>query len=208
MSNPHSALGIPSPEDDELSRTFSGEKLAQKPDELRAFCELLREWNVRSYLEVGARYGDTFHEVGKHLEPGATMVALDMPNGPWGRNNSEEQLRSAVDDLRTKHNASVVFGDSRVPATIDLVYGRNEHKPFDVVFIDGDHSIEGVVLDWVNYGPMGKIIAFHDIAPVTQKTIRKVHVPYLWRILKARYKYKEIHSTSPGMGIGIIWRDS
>ena len=38
-----------------------------------------------------------------------------------------------------------------------------QHGPYDLVFIDGDHSPAGVRADWQNYGPMARLVAFHDI---------------------------------------------
>lgn len=49
-----------------------------------------------------------------------------------------------------------IQGDSK---TVDL-----GERTFDVVFIDGDHSLEGVMSDHERFGDMGKIVAFHDIA--------------------------------------------
>jgi predicted O-methyltransferase YrrM len=42
----------------------------------------------------------------------------------------------------------------------------NEALPaFDLVFIDGNHTREYVQADHEHYGPLGRIVAFHDISP-------------------------------------------
>jgi hypothetical protein len=75
--------------------------------------------------------------------------------------------------------------------------------PFDFGFIDGDHSYEGVKADWENYGPMCKIVGFHDIAGQVAGCVR------FWNELKASVKYRieEFLAPETHMGIGIVYRE-
>src|SRR5690349_4574909 len=94
--------------------TFSGKDSRQRPDELAAMIELFLREGVRSYLEVGSCYGDTFHAVMSALPAGSRGVAVDMVYGPWGKRDSEASLRLAVMDLKARgYDTSVIFGDSR-----------------------------------------------------------------------------------------------
>jgi len=87
---------------------------------------------------------------------------------------------------------------------------------FDALFIDGDHSEEGVAADFEMYGPLvrkGGIIGFHDIvADVFQRYGRPTPsstggVPRFWQKLKSRCsEYWEFidDPEQDGFGIGAI----
>jgi hypothetical protein len=188
--------------------TRSGRRASQHPDELRAFIELLRRENVRSYLEIGARHGDTFFEVMKSLPKGSMGVAVDLPGGLWGTEKSKAPLRRAVIDLKSGgYRATAVFGDSRSAGVRQTVMADG---PFDAVLIDGDHLYEGVKADWLNYGPMSRIVAFHDIAgegEAEKVNGNPVEVSRLWSELKADYRHAELIGEATTMGIGVLWRE-
>jgi hypothetical protein len=188
--------------------TFSGRAPSQDEFELRSFIALLQERKVARYLEVGARHGDTFHEVAISLPAGSTVVAVDLPGGLWGNSKSRSHLEEVVADLRTRgYQASVIFGDSHTSGTRRLIVGRG---PYDAILIDGDHTLAGVTKDWDAYGDMAPIVAFHDIVGTGQ--IEKVNgspveVPILWQSLK-RAGMTALEFVAPGskMGIGCLLR--
>jgi predicted O-methyltransferase YrrM len=131
--------------------------------------------NVRAYLEVGARNGISLAIIGEAMRRGGVIVAVDLVAGPWGTPGSGRSLRAVAADLRVcrGHRVELVFGDSRCPQTRDTVWrlakecprvARGANRPFDLVFIDADHTYEGVSGDWLFYGQMGRIVVFDDIA--------------------------------------------
>lgn len=161
---------------------------------------------ARSYLEVGCRYGDTFHSVVSAMPKGSVAVAVDLPGDAWGRSDSLAHLESAIADLTAGgYDASLIIGDSRALGTRQAVMLRG---PYDAVFLDGDHRYAGVLADWDNYSrsvtPSG-FVGLHDIDAHYQRKHMKVDVPVLWRELKQRYDYVEVVGTQRGMGIGIVW---
>ena len=179
--------------------TRSGRLASQQPRELARFIAILCEAGARSYLEVGARHGDTFFEIVRSLPVGSTAVAIDLPNGPWG-GNSRESLVSCIDELRgLGYNASAVFGDSRLVS----VDGN-----FDAVLIDGDHRYDGAKADWLRFGG-APIVAFHDIdGEGLDCGGMPIEVPRLWRELKGQFRHEEIIAPDDDrrMGIGVIFR--
>lgn len=186
-------------------KTFSGRRPSQRPDELAAFIALLFEEGVRSYLEIGARDGDSFHAVMSALPPGSRGVAVDLPGGAWGWSASKKNLDRAVADLRGRgYEVRAIYGDSKALATRQLV--AND-APFDALLIDGDHRFAGVFHDWENYGPMAGLVAFHDIdGHGVRKGNMPVEVPKLWDILRYQYRSREIIGQERGMGIGVVWQ--
>jgi cephalosporin hydroxylase len=184
--------------------TFSGKPSAQRAGELRAFLALLVAAGVRSYLEIGARHGDTFAAVANALPASSLLVAVDLPGAEWGRVGSAPMLEDArLAAERKGHRAHVILGDSTAQETIDLV--RACSGSYGAVLIDGDHSEAGVRADWENYGVLARLVAFHDVAPSPNNS--KVEVPKLWRELAPLYPSVELRDpAAPGMGIGILWR--
>lgn len=189
-----------------MLKTFSGRCASQNEWELRAFIQLIVERGARRYLEIGAREGDTFHEVMMSLPKGATGVAVDLPGGLWGKDSTRHQLPAAVEDVtKNSRKASFLFGDSSTDATRRLIVGRG---PYDAILIDGDHTYSGVLADWRAFGGMAPIVAFHDIVGAGQServTGREVEVPRLWAEIKAS-GLRTVEFVAPGskMGIGVV----
>lgn len=184
--------------------TRSGREASQQPLELERFVDILVEKRVASYLEIGARHGDTFYEIVRSLPKDSLCVAVDLPNGPWGSNWSEDCLRGCIGDLRQEgYNAHVVFGDSS--QVVDQVKALGV---FDAVLIDGDHRYEGVKADYENYGD-ARIVAFHDIAgDGLALGGMPVEVPRFWREIKVSRRHEEIIAPSDDrpMGIGVLYK--
>lgn len=188
---------------------FSGKPHPQYPAELARFIALLVAAGVRSYLEVGCRYGDTVHAVGRALARGSRIVALDLPGAKSGQINkgghqdSGRYLEAAVADLRGAcgHDARVIFGDSHHPATLAQAAALG---PYDALLIDGDHTAVGVMQDWLDYGPLARIVAFHDIAG-EGKWSRQVR-PVFEAAAIGRH-HRTFIQDGKRRGIGVVWRD-
>jgi len=186
-------------------RGFSGTKWPQFPHEIQEFIRLLKAKGVKSYLEIGCRHGDTFHAVGRALPKGSLLVAVDLPGARSGKvtggnnPNSDKALHHAAADLKKRGQNAVVFiGNSHSREVVESV---SKYSPFDAIFIDGDHSFDGAWADWHNYGPMGTLIAFHDIS-AEDKGCASVY-----NKLKQQYSHTEFAFYDRG-GIGILWKDN
>lgn len=187
--------------------SFSGKKFPQNKVEIETLAAIMASLRCASYLEIGSRFGDSFYYLSSRLGAGGLAVSVDLPGSVWGNEKSEPYLLAAVKALKsTRHgvNASALLGDSRDPQIIAEAASRG---PFDAVFIDGDHSFEGVRADWESYRPLArKLVAFHDIAADRQpgKKGSKFGVGKLWRKLKAKHSHVEIIGKGSPMGIGVV----
>lgn len=183
--------------------TFSGRRASQSYYELSSFINFLKSRGVKRYLEIGARDGDTFHEIMISLGEGSFGVAVDLAGGLWGKESTAENLKKAIFDLKLKNvECAVVFGDSTNEKTIDFI---KEYGDFDAILIDGDHTYDGVSKDFNNYSSLAPIIGFHDIVGNNEYErvhFNKVEVPKFWNEIKDENSIEFIDKNST-MGIGI-----
>ena len=124
----------------------------------------------------------------------------------WLRQAFQPSLLASV-DLTAQPLADVsIVGDSHEPATFSRVA---EIAPFDLIFIDGDHSAAGVRRDWHLYSGLaaaGGVVCLHDIVPHRPELL--CHVDELWRELVASpLRTVELVVPGPpeGCGIGVVF---
>jgi len=184
---------------------------SQVESEIVGLIEILKRENVRSFLEVGSRFGGSLRRIANALPRGSRIVSCDSGGGMGGKKpGATDSLKACVAHLgRIGYETHLIVGDSQLPATIEQV---RQFAPFDAIFLDADHELIGVTRDWKNYGPMGRIVAFHDVGwerPANYTNSKVVRVPELWAHLKTGYRHEEFIDRSGGgnMGIGVLWRD-
>jgi cephalosporin hydroxylase len=179
--------------------------------EIARLCELVRGAGCQSLLEIGARRGHSFERLTSVMPAGSRATAVDMPGGLWGVKNSEPELRGKIDGLvRAGYHITLHLGDSHAPEMVETV---RRLAPYDIVHIDGDHTPAGVRADWLNYGPMGKIVVFHDIVgkegPKPDHPEEDMGVPELWRDIKREHMTAEFvlgGKTHVRLGYGVVYR--
>lgn len=181
--------------------------LNQHPEELATFVKLLRRENVRSYLEIGSKWGNSLWNVGQALEVPSLLVCVDMPRGTKDWSETQASLQMCASYLQQMgHRVVLLWGNSQDEAVVKQVklFGR-----FDAVLIDADHRLPGVTRDWENYGPLARLVCFHDISAKVPMPPGKtpIDVPLLWGQLKKAHKHIEIRrDPHKANGIGVLWR--
>lgn len=175
---------------------------AQDPRELKELLTIIS--GCSSILEVGSRLGGTLFRMANVLAPHSTIVSIDFPmaDGTPRIVDPEKNLRYNCERISALgHHVELILGNSHSPGLVEKV---REYGPYDFGFIDADHSYEGVKADWENYGPMCKVVGFHDINNKNEPGCVR-----LWNELKSQYRSTEIIHDHAGMmlGIGIIYRE-
>lgn len=183
--------------------------LLQNITEFNRFLALIREQNVRRYLEIGSKNGGSLWRITNTLPKGSRVVSVDYPHGDGSFKDTQPNLEECVRVLRERGwDAHLIVGDSTDPASVEKARALG---PYDLCFIDGNHTEPFIRMDWANYGPMCRMVAFHDISHVwlPHKDSKKMPIdaPKVWQEIKQGFKHVEIRCEQYYNGIGVLWRD-
>ena len=181
----------------------------QRKNEFCSFIEFLNKHKISVIVEIGTADSGTHLLLSQLVYSQKTMVAIDL----------EIRNRKSLSAINSNNdNRLYIEGSSHSCGTHSQLLSLLKNKKIDLLFIDGDHSYEGVKKDFDLYkSSVSKngIIAFHDIVPDSFsrtgiKTSSYVgEVPKFWNEIKKNYKYKEFIESDDqdGCGIGIIYFD-
>ena len=143
-------------------------------------------------LEIGAWKGFSAEVWIKAFEPESFLTI---------EKDSKEIRESYIEGLRYQYWYSCDSHDPKVIPDIKNYYPEG----FDFLFIDGDHSFEGVMQDFETYVPLvreGGIIALHDIRYHVDKT---EEVDIFWFGIRDKYPYVEIKARLQSTGMGVLF---
>ena len=175
-----------------LSQHYNvGLKFWQYPNQLSKYLKLLSTFKVKSYLEIGCRWGGTFvitNEFLKLKNKNVKAFACDLIE---------------MSDILTEYSKHSDFKYLFMNST--LLDKENVQEQIDLILIDGDHSYNGVKIDFersLQYSP--KYVVFHDIKSDACSGVVK-----FWDEIKNNYKHHEFveqYESVNGsyLGIGLI----
>lgn len=182
--------------------------MQQKEFEIYKLCKLIKDREPKIILEIGTKKGGTLF-LWSRISNANQIISVDLPGGKFGGGYPIEKQRlykRFVVDKSTKMH--LIQGDSHSDDTLNAVKNILGQTKIDFLFIDGDHTYNGVKLDFEMYRPLmnnNSIIAFHDI--VTHSNYQSCEVDKLWNEVKGKYNYKEFieNPNQTSMGIGILF---
>jgi hypothetical protein len=182
-----------------------GLRLWQYPTQFAPYLIELSGRRVQRYLEIGVRHGGSFVTTVEYLSrfaPLSEAVAVDVD--PPHRLLAYPLSQPAV---------RVVQADTQADAFRDWV---REQEDFDLVFIDGLHTVEGCRRDFESARDSARLIGMHDIVSALVPEVGTV-----WRDVKEAYadefeflefvdQYIEVTAATgqTHMGIGLAIRRS
>lgn len=191
---------------------FGAFKPGQIKFELEELLKIYKEIKPKFVLEIGTANGGTLFCFSRLAERDAVIISIDLPGGPFGGGYPNWKSKIYKSFGIRNQKIYLIRGDSHRLETYQMVLSILNDSKFDFIFIDGDHSYNGVKKDYELYSKLvktGGIIAFHDIAPNgEQKLVGEV--PKFWNEIKHSFKYLEILSSNEqkGYGIGLIIFDN
>jgi predicted O-methyltransferase YrrM len=173
---------------------------AQVRSEIEALLRLLEELRPETVLEVGTARGGTLFLFTRVASDDAALVSIDLALGA-----SRRRLYRTF--AKRNQTIKTIRADSHDPATATAVERCLDGRPVDFLFIDGDHSYDGVKADFMMYSRLvreGGCIAFHDIVPGRGESASGV--PRLWNELSPFHHSREfVADWDQGWaGIGVL----
>lgn len=204
--------------------------IMQLRDEIQTLTNLVKKQQPQSVLEIGTAKGGSFYIWSRHLSSVNKLISLDLPGGRFG-GGYDAQKTDIFREFAPSKEMDFVRNNSHHPNTYDEVSNLVDNG-IDFLFIDGDHTYEGVKQDFEMYSRLvseGGIIALHDIAThpddevdvqKRRKTVDNIedrhlvwnddypdcNVDQLWTELVEEYETEEIisHPKQTWAGIGVV----
>ncbi|HYJ78619.1 MAG TPA: class I SAM-dependent methyltransferase [Longimicrobiaceae bacterium] len=181
----------------------------QRTWELMSLVGAVRRLVPRTVVEIGTHRGGTLFCWAAAAHPAAHLVSIDIPNPAEGMG------ATGADDARLRRvlgpaqSLTCLRSDSHAPETRAALVRALAGRAVDFLWIDGDHSYQGVRSDFEMYAPLvrpGGLIAFHDILP--NPALPGNQVRPFWDEVRQGFEHSELvdqdHPGGVGMGIGIL----
>lgn len=178
-----------------LVQTFRGKgpceriAAAQINAEFATLMKRLQKENIRYACEIGTFQGGTLFLLTRVALEDAVIVSIDLPGGPFGGGYGAERVPFYERFARAQQKVFCIRKDSKRLETQLALEKILKDQYLDYLFIDGDHSYEGVKSDFENYRRYvrkGGLIAFHDILGGHPKR-QELGVKMLWEELRPKF---------------------
>lgn len=175
--------------------------------EIEQLATLVHQRKPQTIVEIGTKWGGTLAIWCAVADSKATLVSIDLPGGIHG--GGYPQWRSLVYRrlAQPEQSLHLLRMDSHLSSTLDHLKTVLPPGGIDFLFCDGDHTYEGVKMDFEMYSPLvrrGGLVAFHDIC--THAPEANCHVDKFWQEVRTRHKsWEYIENRNQSMfGIGVL----
>jgi hypothetical protein len=191
-------------EKDYYGANFSGNlEIKQIPEEYLRLLEFFKTSNITNYLELGVANGGSFFVNCIFLQN--TILSGDCVDSLTYRDiphvqQTEEKILSKINKLNAFFPQKQF---SFINSTTDNFFKNICNKKYCCIFIDADHSYEGVFSDYqnsLNYIKNNGYIIFHDIANASTGVAR------CWNEIKGNHTLvgEFVHPHIKNCGIGVL----
>jgi len=173
--------------------------------ELLQFLRTIAASNPKNVLEIGTADGGTLFLLAQASSPEAVLISIDLRDFRY-RGQLYKRFAKQTQQIH------LIRGDSHSMDTLEKVIRILNGAKLDCLFIDADHTYEGVKKDFLMYSPLvreGGLIAFHDIVKYPSSAVYE-QVNRFWMEISRCYAGREIiqSPTQESCGIGLIVKES
>ena len=127
-------------------------------------------FDINTYLEIGVHNGASMSYVVHQSKSPLNCYGIDLFDDTYGHYKKDilslnQSLNNIQKNNISKSNIYIIKGNSRKKDTIQKRRNLLKTKTIDLLFIDGDHSYEGVRSDFNNYSTFlsqNAIVVFDD----------------------------------------------
>lgn len=172
----------------------------QKRSEILALASAVAALKPKIVLEIGTARGGT-------LLIWSSLAAQQVISCDLVHRDVQKPLLEALPPPGSACRVQLLTGNSHEPAFKQRVAQALAGQKADFLFIDGDHTENGVAADYNDYKEFvrpGGIIAFHDI--IENQPLPDNQVYHFWKRVKQGQAVEEFVNDPKqcGFGIGII----
>lgn len=180
----------------------------QYKEELLLLAKEIKSRRPKTVVEIGTAQGGTLFLAACCSHPDALLISIDLPYGKFGGGYPEWKAEYYKSFARDNQRIELIRADSHSESTFQLLKTILNGRRIDYLFIDGDHTYEGVKQDFERYSTLlsaDAMVAFHDI--VSDKRNNPDHfVSRYWDEIKNQYSTSEFvkDRNQSTLGIGLL----
>jgi hypothetical protein len=152
-----------------LPKTTEIKGLWQTPLQIASYLIHLSDKNIKTFLEIGTFAGFTSIIIAAYLK----RFGLEK----YDTFDIHEFCSSSTRKYFSKFELPINYIVTSPENLKSLILDK-----YDMIFIDGDHSYEGVKKDFETYESMSKLLSFHDVNDEFCEGVRRI-----WKELKENY---------------------
>lgn len=185
--------------------------LKQNMVELLSLVNAVRQQRLRTVCEIGTFKGGTLFIWCQLAAADAHLISIDLPGGQFGGGYNVKCLPFFDSFRKPGQTLDCLRGSSQDESIRTAFRKKLAGRQLDFLFIDGDHSYDGVSKDFEHYVPFvrtGGLIALHDI--IRREPEPEIEVWRFWDEIKGSFRHEEFIDRSPErrtIGLGLLYKE-